>query len=146
MSDIAAFMALIETASTRGVESRRRYLKEHGPHEMGWSYSNILEVVPALQRQLRKKGFFRVYLFIPELDRGIRYVLKVTSLKTSAKPEVFTDPVDNRRYVVHSRMTIRSIDEIFPPMRLSEFLSIDKRKPDIRHLALGFLFVVDPEV
>jgi len=146
MSETAVFMALIETASIRGVESRCHYLREHGPHELGWSYANILEVAPVLQRQLKKKGFFRVYLYVPESDGGVRYALKIISLKTFARPETFTDPVDDRWYLVHSRMTIRFIDEISPPMRLSEFLSIDKRKPDVRHLGLGFLFVVDPEV
>lgn len=146
MSEIAAYMALIETASTPGVESRRRYLKEHGPHEMGWSYANILEVAPVLQRQLKKKGFFRVYLYVPDQDQGIRFVMKITTFRTFHRREVFQDPVDARRYLVHSRMTINSIDELSPPMNLSDFHSIDKRKPDIRHLQLGFLFVVDPEV
>jgi hypothetical protein len=146
MSETAAFVALIETASTVGVESRIRYLKEYGPHEMGWSYANIRDMAPILRRQLVKKGYFRVYLSIPELDFDIRYSLKITSVKTFPRPEVFTDPVDGRRYLVHSRMMIRSIDEIVPPRKLSGFLSIDRRKPDVRHLALGFLFVVDPEV
>jgi hypothetical protein len=146
MSETAAYMALIETASALGVESRRRYLKECGPHEMGWSYANILEVAPILQRQLKKKGFFRVYLYVPDLDQGVRFVMKVTTFRVFQSREVFQDPVDARRYLVHSRMTINSIDELYPPMNLSDFHSIDKRKPDIRHLQLGFLFVVDPEV
>ena len=146
MSETAAFLALIETASAQGVESRTQYLKEHGPHEMGWNFANIQDVAPVLRRQLKKKGFFRIYLCFPENNHDVRYTLKITSMRTFSRPEVFTDPVDGRRYLVHSRMTIRSIDGIFPPMRLDEFLSTDRRKPDVRHLALGFLFVVDPEV
>jgi hypothetical protein len=146
MSETAAYMALVETASVRGVEGRLHHLKEHGPHEMGWSYANILEVAQTLHRQLRKKGFFRVYLYIPDADEGVRFAMKIIGLRIFEKPVVFKDPVDGRRYLVHSRMTIGSIDELVPPMKLVNFLSIDKRKPDIRHLTLGFLFVVDPEV
>ena len=146
MSETAVFMALLATASTGGVDSRRHYLREHGPHEMGWSYANILEVAPALLRQLDKKGYFRIYLYVTDTDHGVRYAMKITTLRTSQTPEVFTDPVDERRYVVHSKMTISTIEELVPPMDLSGFLSVDKRKPDIRHLTLGFLFVVDPEV
>jgi hypothetical protein len=146
MSEIAAYMALVETASVSGIDSRLHYLREHGPHEMGWSYANILQVAPVLERQLEKKGFFRVYLYLPDFKRGVRYAMEITALRTCKKPEIFVDPVDKRRYLVHSIMTIRSIEKLAHPMNLSDFLSIDKRKPDIRHLALGFLFVVDPEV
>ena len=146
MSETAAYMALVETASIGGIETRQRYLKEYGAHEMGWSYENILKVAPVLMRQLEKKGFFRIYLYLPELDRGVRYAMEISRLRTSAKREAFMDPVDNRRYLVHSVMTIRSIVKLATPMNLSDLMSIDKRKPDIRHLALGFLFVVDPEV
>jgi hypothetical protein len=146
MSETAAYMALVETASVSGIGRRLNYLREHGPHEMGWNYANILQVAPVLQRQLEKKGFFRVYLYLPDLEQGIRYAMKVTGLRTYKQPEVFVDPVDRRRYLVHSIMTIRSIEELVRPMDLGDFLSVDKRKPDIRHMTLGFLFVVDPEV
>ena len=63
MSEMAAFMALIETASAEGITTRRRYLKENGPHEVGWNYDNILEVERSLVRQLGRKGFFRIYLY-----------------------------------------------------------------------------------
>jgi hypothetical protein len=43
-------------------------------------------------------------------------------------------------------MRVESITELARPRGLSEFKSVDKRKPDLRHLQLGFLFVVDPEV
>lgn len=146
MSETAAYMALVETASVSGIDKRLNYLRERGPHEMGWSYANILQVAPVLQRQLERKGFFRVYLYLPDLDPGVRYAMEVTGLRTYSQPEVFVDPVDKRRYLVHSVMTIRSIEELVCPMDLRDFLSVDKRKPDIRHLTLGFLFVVDPEV
>ena len=146
MSRTAAFIALVETASRPGVETRSRYLKEHGPHEMGWSYANILEAEPLLQRQLKVKGFFRVYLYLPEPEKAVPYSLKVTALRTYPKRQLFQDPVDGRMYLIHSRMTIQSIDQVNPPMALGDFMSIDTRKPDIRHLELGFLFVVDPEV
>jgi len=146
MSRTAAFIALVETASREGVESRRRYLKEHGPHEMGWSYANILEVEPLLQRQLKVKGFFRTYLYLPEPEKAVPFALKVTALRTYAKRQLFQDPVDGRMYLVHSRMTIQSIEQVHPPLVLGDFVSIDIRKPDTRYLELGFLFVVDPEV
>ena len=44
MSETAAYMALIETASPEGVQGRLQYLAKHGPHDMGWSYANILDV------------------------------------------------------------------------------------------------------
>ncbi|UCG39637.1 MAG: hypothetical protein JSV00_05300 [bacterium] len=146
MSETAAYMALIETASVRGVQTRIRYLKEHGAHEMGWNYANILDVGPALLRQLQRKGFFRVYLCIPDENGSVRYAMKITALRTFNRPEIFRDPVDGRRYLVHSRMLIHSIEELDRPRKLTDFTSIDMRKPDIRHLQLGFLFVVDPEV
>jgi hypothetical protein len=145
MSKTAAYMALMETASISGIDARRHYLREHGSHELGWSYDNILQVAPVLKRQLEKKGYFRVYLYLPDLEE-VRYVMKITRLRTSNKREPFVDPVDKRRYLVHSIMTIQSIEELANPMDLSDFLSVDKRKPDVRHLTLGFLFVVDPEV
>ncbi len=146
MSRTAAFIALVQTASRQGVETRIHYLKEHGPHEMGWSYSNILEAEPALQRQLKQKGFFRAYLYLPEPEKAVHYSIKVRALRTYQKRQLFQDPVDNQMYLVHSRMTIQSIDKVHPPLPLGDFVSIDTRKPDIRHLELGFLFVVDPEV
>ncbi len=146
MSETAAYMALVATASAEGVEARRQHLIDHGPHEMGWSYANILDVDAALQRQLRKKGFFRVYLFVANGEGAVRYTMKVTGLRTTRKAEVFSDPVDGHWYMVHSRMTVESITRRNRPAALSEFSSVDRRKPDIRHLQLGFLFVVDPEV
>ena len=146
MSRTAAFIALVETASRQGVEARSRYLKEHGPHEMGWSYANVLEVAPLLQRQLKVKGFFRIYLYLPDPDRAVPFALRATALRTFADRQMFRDPADGRGYLVHSRMTIQSIDPIRPPRALGDFMSIDRRKPDARHLDLGFLFVVDPEV
>lgn len=146
MSETAAYMALIETASPEGVWSRSEYLKKHGPHDMGWSYANILEVAPALTRQLKKKGFFRIYLYVANGESAVRYSMKIKDLITYREPHLFNDPVDGRSYLVHSRMRIESITELAQPRNLSEFMSVDKRKPDIRHLQLGFLFVVDPEV
>lgn len=146
MSETAAYMALIETASPEGVLSRLQYLKKHGPHEMGWSYANILDVARTLDRQLKKKGFFRVYLYVSNGEKGVRYSMKVRDLVTYREPYIFNDPVDGRSYLVHSRMKVESITELAQPRDLSDFKSVDKRKPDIRHLQLGFLFVVDPEV
>ncbi|MDF1535972.1 MAG: hypothetical protein P1S46_05640 [bacterium] len=146
MSEMAAFMALIETASTEGILTRRRYLREHGPQEMGWSYDNILWVEKRLMRQIDRKGFFRIYLYTGNGDGEVRYRMKVTGLRTYRQPEVFSDPVDGRRYLVHSRMSIDSIEELDNVRTLSDFASVDMRKPDVRHLQLGFLFVVDPEV
>jgi len=146
MSETAAYMALIETASSEGVQNRLQYLTKHGPHDMGWSYANILDVAKVLNRQLQRKGFFRVYLHVPNGENGVRYSMKIADLTTYPEPELFNDPVDCRRYLVHSRMRIASITEIARPKDLSEFMSVDRRKPDIRHLQLGFLFVVDPEV
>jgi hypothetical protein len=145
MSEMAAFMALIETASAEGIIARQRYLKEHGPHEIGWNYVNILEVERSLVRQLDRKGFFRIYLHTGNGYGEVLYCMKVTGLRTFRQPEVFSDPVDGRRYMVHSRMTIDSIDELDKVRKLSEFASVDSRKPDVRHLQIGFLFVVDPE-
>jgi hypothetical protein len=146
MSETAAYMALIETASPEGVQSRLQYLAKHGPHDMGWSYANVLDVAKALNRQLLRKGFFRVYLYVSNDESGVRYSMKIVDLTTYQEPELFNDPVDGRQYLVHSRMRIESITEIARPKDLSEFMSVDRRKPDIRHLQLGFLFVVDPEV
>ena len=146
MSETAAYIALIETASLEGVQGRKQYLEKHGPHYMGWSYANILEVAPKLSRQLVIKGFFRVYLHIPGSNGGVRYRMNVVDLVTYNEPEPFSDPVDNRRYQVHSKMKIRSIEELEHIRGIDEFKSIDRRKPDMRHLQLGFLFVVDPEV
>ena len=146
MSEMAAFMALIETASAEGIITRRRYLKENGPHEMGWNYENILEVERSLVRQLGRKGFFRVYLHIVNGSGEVRFAMRVTALMTYRQPVVFTDPVDGKRYLVYSRMTIHSIDELESARTLSDFKSVDSRKLDVRHLQLGFLFVVDPEV
>jgi len=145
MSETAAFMALIETASKEGVESRLQHLAKHGPHELGWNYANILEVAHILQRQLPRKGFFRVYLYTVNGEGRVRYSMKVDQLRTYQKPEIFNDPVDGRQYLVHSRMRVRSITELARPLALGEFKSVDRRKPDLRHLQLGFLFVVDPE-
>jgi hypothetical protein len=146
VSEMAAFMALIETASAEGITTRQRYLKENGPHEMGWNYDNILEVERSLVRQLGRKGFFRIYLYAGNGGGKVRYAMKVTAFTTYRKPEVFTDPVDGKRYLVHSRMTIDSIDELGKARTLGEFMSVDSRKLDVRHLQLGFLFIVDPEV
>ncbi|MGD8352838.1 MAG: hypothetical protein PVJ01_01630 [Pseudomonadota bacterium] len=146
MSETAAYMALIETASSEGVWTRQQHLVKHGPHELGWSYANILEMADKLQRQLLHKGFFRVYLYVPDSPGAVRYSMKISRLSTYRKAQMFNDPVDNRRYLIHSRMRIESISELQQPMGLEEFVSVDKRKPDIRHLQLGFLFVVDPEV
>lgn len=139
-------MALIETASSEGVLSRQQYLKKYGPHDMGWSYANILEVDHVLKRQLLKKGFFRVYLYISNGADAVCFNMNISHLTTYQEAVVFVDPANGRRYLVHSRMKIQSIHELERPMELSEFKSVDKRKPDIRHLQLGFLFVVDPEV
>lgn len=139
-------MALIETASPEGVASRQQYLKKHGPHDMGWSYANILDVSAALKRQLDRKGFFRIYLHLPNGGGSVRYSMEVEDLRTYSDPEIFNDPVDGRGYLVHSRMKVRSITELGRPRDLGEFMSVDRRKPDLRHLQLGFLFVVDPEV
>lgn len=146
MSETAVYMALIETASPEGVQSRLQYLTKYGPHDMGWSYANILDVVQTLKRQLLGKGFFRVYLHVSNGESGVRYSMNITHLETCQEPELFNDPVDGRRYLVHSRMRIESITELTRPRALNEFMSVDRRKPDIRHLQLGFLFVVDPEV
>jgi hypothetical protein len=146
MSETAAYMALIETASPEGVLSRLQYLTKNGPHDMGWSYANILDVAHVLKRQLQKKGFFRVYLHLSNGESGVRYSMNIAHLTTYQKPELFNDPVDGRGYLVHSRMRVESITELARPRDLSEFKSVDRRKPDIRHLQLGFLFVVDPEV
>ena len=146
MSETAAFMALLETASMEGVQGRQQYLSKHGPHELGWSYANILDVDHILKRQLQKKGFFRVYLYISNGESGVRFRMNISDLKTYREPENFYDPVDRRRYLVHSKMRVESITELPEPMELGRFLSVDKRKPDLRHLQLGFLFVVDPEV
>jgi hypothetical protein len=146
MSKTAAYMALIETASPEGVQNRRQYLAKHGPHDLGWSYANILEVDQALRRQVLKKGFFRVYLHVLNGDGAVRYSMNISDLTTYREPELFNDPVDGRSYLVHSRMRVESITELDRTRTLSEFMSVDKRKPDIRHLQLGFLFVVDPEV
>ena len=146
MSETAAYMALIETASPEGVQSRLQYLTKHGPHDMGWNYANILDVARVLNRQLLRKGFFRIYLHVSNGESGVRYSMKIADLTTYQEPELFNDPVDGRRYLVHSRMRVESITEIERPKDLSEFRSVDRRKPDIRHLQLGFLFVVDPEV
>ena len=146
MSETAAYMALIETASPEGVLSRVQYLTRHGPHDMGWNYANILDVAKALERQIQRKGFFRVYLHISNGQSGVQYSMSITHLITYQKPEIFNDPVDGREYLVHSRMRVESITELARSRDLSEFKSVDKRIPDIRHLQLGFLFVVDPEV
>ncbi|UCF30066.1 MAG: hypothetical protein JSV26_08255 [bacterium] len=147
MSETAAFLALIESASSRGVEARRRFLGEHGEHEMGWSYANIGEVDSRLNRQIGRKGFFRLFLYVPREGGGsVTHWMRITGLKTYSRPTVFNDPADGRRYLVHSRMVISSIETLDPALRLESFRSIDNRKPDPRHLELGFLFVVDPEV
>lgn len=146
MSETAAYMALVETASPEGVFSRQQYLKKHGAYDMGWSYANILDVAQALERQLQKKGFFRVYLLVSNGEQGVRYSMRIEDLKTYRDPEIFKDPVDGRSYMVHSRMRVGSINELTRPRDLDEFISVDRRKPDVRHLQLGFLFVVDPEV
>ncbi len=146
MSETAAFIALIETASPEGVQRRYQYLADNGPHEMGWSYANILEVDRTLKRQLQRKGYFRLYLYVTNGESGVRYSMKIVDLRTFREPELFNDPVDGRRYLVHSRMMIESITKLTPTRELSEFMSVDRRKPDMRHLQLGFLFVVDPEV
>lgn len=146
MSETAAYLALIETASPEGVENRLQHLAKHGPHEMGWSYANILDVEKSLKRQLEKKGYFRVYLHVSNGEGSVRYSMKVVDLITFKEPQLFNDPVDGRRYLVHSRMKIQAITRLQQPRKLTEFMSIDRRKPDLRHLLLGFLFVVDPEV
>jgi len=145
MSRIAAHLALIESASTEGIQARRRHLLEHGPHELGWSYANILEVEAKLQRQIDKRGYFRLYLYVKDRHGGsVLHWLRVTRLETSGSPELFNDPVDGRRYLVHSRMMIQAIETLEHEMNLLSFVSADGRKPDSRHLELGFLFVVDP--
>ncbi|TNF47740.1 hypothetical protein EP232_03135 [bacterium] len=145
MSKTAVHLALIESASPAGIQTRRRYLHEHGPHELGWSYINILDVEKRLQRQIVKRGFFRLYLYAPSSAGGsVTHWLQITHLRTFRSPEVFNDPVDGRRYLVHSRMTIDSIEDLEREMTLDSFRSADRRKPDHRHLELGFLFVVDP--
>ena len=146
MSETPAHLALIETASPKGVENRRRYLFEHGPHELGWSYANILEVSERLLRQIRARGFFHLFLYIPGDNGGsVLFRAKITGLTAHQKPEVFKDPVDGQRYLVHSRMMVSAIEPMEKPMLLKAFRSADLRKPDPRHLELGFLFVVDPE-
>lgn len=145
MSKNAAHLALIESASAEGIRARRYHLHEHGPHELGWSYSNILEVEKQLQRQIAKRDFYRVYLYVQNQEGGsVTHWLRVTHLKTYRTPELFNDPVDGRRYLVHSRMMIQSIEILPGKMTLGSFISADGRKPDSRHLELGFLFVVDP--
>jgi len=147
MKETAAFIALVETASAKGVEDRQRYLDQHGPHELGWSYANIMEVDGRLKRQIGRKGFFRLYLFIPdEVGGKVRFKMNITGFTTFRKEQSFNDPVDGHRYLVHSRMMIESIEELPVPVELTELRSIDERKPDTRHLQLGFLFVVDPEI
>lgn len=146
MSEIPAYLALIESASLKGVERRRRYLFEHGPHELGWSYANILEVGGKLLRQIAGRGFFRLFLYVPRDDNGsVLFRTKITALTTYRKPEIFNDPVERKRYLVHSRMMISAIEPLERPMPMDSFRSADRRKPDVRHLKLGFLFVVDPE-
>lgn len=145
MSKTAIHLALIESASHAGILARRRYLSEHGPHELGWSYANILDVEKRLQRQITKRGFFHLYLYTPGSDGGsVAHWMRITRLKTYRSPEVFNDPVDGCRYLVHSRMMIYSIEVLEREMALDSFRSADRRKPDLRHLELGFLFVVDP--
>jgi hypothetical protein len=147
MSKMAVHLALIESASPAGIQTRRQHLHEHGPHELGWSYANILDVEQRLQRQVTKRGFFRLYLYTAGSDGGaVAHWLKITHLKTYRVPEIFNDPVDDRRYLVHSRMMIDSIGDLERAIALDSFRSADKRKPDPRHLELGFLFVVDPVV
>lgn len=146
MSETAAFLALVETASDPGVQGRRLYLGEHGPHELGWSYANILEVDGRLQRQISRKGFFRLYLFVhDDGDGSVAYWMRITSLKTYREPVLFNDPVDGKKYLIHSKMVISAIEELDPRLPLEAFRSTDRRRPDRRHLKLGFLFVVDPE-
>lgn len=146
MSETAAFLALIESASLTGIEARLNFLREHGEHEMGWSYANILEVDIRLQRQIDHRGFFRLFLYVHDdgVD-SVTHCMRITGLRTFPEPAVFTDPMDEKRYLVHSRMKISSIDRMVAPLTLGSFRSIDRRKPDARHLDLGFLFVVDPE-
>jgi len=146
MSRSAVFMALVGTASREGIDSRKRHLKEHGPSEMGWNYANILEVEEWLRRQLKVKGFFRIYLYLPEPDKAVCFALRISAFRTYQRPQVFLDPVDGGIYLIHSRVTIRSIEPVDPPKGLGDFTSIDRRRLDVRHLELGFLFVVDPEV
>ncbi len=145
MSRTAAHLALIESASTDGIQARRRHLHEHGPHELGWSYANILEVEMKLQRQIAKRDFYRLYLYVQDRNGGsVAHWMRVSRLKTYRSAELFNDPVDGRRYLVHSRMMIQSIESLPQEMALNSFNSADDRKPDPRHLELGFLFVVDP--
>ena len=140
-------MALIESASALGVEARKRFLVENGPNEFGWSYDNVLKVSRRLKNQISKKGFFRLYLYTADFDAGkVRYWMRVTDLKTYETSQLFSDPADGYRYLVHSRMIIDSISTMETSRELSFFRSADRRKPDPRHLELGFLFVVDPEV
>lgn len=147
MSETPAYLALIESASLKGVENRRRYLFEHGPHELGWSYANILDVGDRLLRQIAVRGFFRLFLYIPRgSTASVFFRTLITGLKTYGKPEIFNDPVDEKRYLIHSKMMISAIEPLETPMPLDSFRSADARKPDARHLELGFLFVVDPEL
>jgi len=147
MSETPAHLALVETASALGVEARKRFLVENGPREFGWSYRNVLKVRRRLKKQISSKGFFRLYLYIPDFDSDrVRYWMKVTNLKTYDAPQLFSDPADGHRYLVHSRMLIDTIGTMETHRELSTFRSADIRKPDPRHLELGFLFVVDPEV
>jgi hypothetical protein len=139
-------LALVETASAQGVEARRRVLREQGAFDLGWSYANILDAAPRLSRQLAERGYFRLYLYLPGPEGGegeVRCALRVAELAAFTRPESHTDPVDGRRYLVHSRMTVTAIEDIFPPRRLSSFASADGRHMDPRHLELGFLFVSD---
>ncbi len=146
MSETPIHLALIESAAPMGVERRRRYLFEHGPHELGWSYTNILDVGDRLLRQIAVRGFFRLFLYVSNGDGGVvSFWIRITGLTTHREPELFNDPVDGNRYLIHSRMMIGAIEPLEKPMPLESFRSADRRKPDARHLELGFLFVVDPE-
>ncbi len=140
----SAALALVETASLEGVEARRRVLREQGAFDLGWSYANILEAAPRLSRQLAERGSFRLYLYLPGPEGGegeVRHALQVVDLAAFPRPESHTDPVDGRRYLVHSKMRVAAIEDISPPRRLSSFASADGRHMDPRHLELGFLFV-----
>jgi hypothetical protein len=146
MNETALHMALLETASAEGIRARARHLKEHGAHELGWSYKNILDAEKALNRQLDKRGYFHLYLFLPGFEDGkVTHRMRITALVTSARQVPFKDPVDGRNYLVHSHMTVDSVEGLREQYMLAELKSTDNRKPDIRHLQLGFLFIVDPE-
>jgi len=140
--------ALVESASPEGVEARRRALREQKSFELGWSYQNVLAAAPRLEREIAERGWFRIYLYLPgaEGEEGdIRYALRVTRFSAFPEPERHTDPVDGKRYLVHSRMTVSAVEEVSPPRRLASFESADGRHMDPRHLDLGFLFVNDSE-